>query len=199
MYKTITNNTYLRLRYLPVYAADDTAFTAEEIDRIITYTDTLGLQKGMDRSNVRNSDINFMHKNPDNTWIFERLNKVLENMNEKYFNFEINGYDYIQYSVYEAAKDGRYDFHIDMGLGEMERSWFENRKLSMTLLLTEPGVDFKGGDLEFNVSNENNVQRPRLRKGTLVLFPSFLLHRVTPVTEGIRKSLVIWLTGPKFK
>jgi PKHD-type hydroxylase len=199
MYKKISNNTYQRLRYFPTYALDDTVFTLEELDQIIEHTSKLGLMPGIDRGNVRKSDINFMHPNKDNYWIFERFNDALDYMNEKYFNFDINGYEFIQYSTYEADKDGRYDFHIDMALGEMMKDWHENRKLSMTLLLNEPGVDFEGGDFEFNTCGDNRTERPKMRKGTLILFPSFMMHRVTPVTTGIRKSLVIWLTGPKFK
>jgi len=199
MYKKISNNTYQRLRNLPIYASDDTIFSKEELDHINNYVDKLNLQPGIDEGNIRISDLNFINPSNDNKWIFERFNNALDYMNEKYFNFDINGYDFIQYSTYDSSKNGRYDFHIDMGLGEMEKAWIENRKLSVTLLLNEPGIDFKGGDFEFNVCGDNRTIKPTLKKGSLLLFPSFLIHRVTPITKGIRKSLVIWLTGPKFK
>jgi PKHD-type hydroxylase len=200
MYKKISNQTYLRLRYLPSYAMDDTVFTPTEIDKILDYADTLKLMPGLDRGNVRKSQVNFMHPNSDNGWIFDRLNGALDYMNEKYYNFDINGYEFIQYSTYDAKDDGRYNFHMDMALGELDKNWHENRKLSMTLLLNQPGVDFEGGEFEINTSSESQVpEKINLKKGKLILFPSFLIHRVRPVTKGIRKSLVIWLTGPKFR
>ena len=72
------------------------------------------------------------------------------------------------------------------------------RKLSIGMLLNEPGVDFDGGDFMINTSREKNSYKLEMKKGRLVFFPSFMLHTVTPVTRGIRKSLVVWVTGPKF-
>ena len=63
----------------------------------------------------------------------------------------------------------------------------------MTMLLND---DFEGGDFEINLSTPNKVN---VKKGMAIFFPSFVLHRVTPVTKGIRKSLVIWVEGPRWK
>jgi PKHD-type hydroxylase len=66
----------------------------------------------------------------------------------------------------------------------------------MSMLLNTPGVDFEGGDFSTFLSKEQNIP---LKKGEILIFPSFIVHSVKPVTKGIRKSLVIWVTGPKFK
>jgi len=72
----------------------------------------------------------------------------------------------------------------------------ETRKLSMSLLLNEPGVDFEGGELQFQVGTVPDT--PDTPKGRIIAFPSFMLHRVAPLTRGVRRSLVVWVTGPKF-
>lgn len=73
------------------------------------------------------------------------------------------------------------------------------RKLTVVLLLNEPGVDFTGGDFVLNLSSQERAERMPLRKGSVVLFPSFLIHRVMPVESGLRKTLVVWPIGPKFR
>ena len=59
--------------------------------------------------------------------------------------------------------------------------------------------EYKGGKFQFNEGTEKNaVDVPQIR-GRMILFPSFMIHRVTPVTKGVRKSLVVWVLGPKFR
>jgi PKHD-type hydroxylase len=70
------------------------------------------------------------------------------------------------------------------------------RKLSVVLQLSDPS-EYEGGDLEImNCSEPTQVKK---EKGLVTAFPSFMLHRVTPVTKGIRRTLVVWLTGPRFR
>jgi PKHD-type hydroxylase len=71
--------------------------------------------------------------------------------------------------------------------------------LSITLLLNEPGIDFEGGNFEINKGSPTEVDIVDMKKGMLIAFPSFLIHRVAPVTKGTRKSIVIWVQGPKFR
>ncbi|MGB0178111.1 MAG: 2OG-Fe(II) oxygenase, partial [Owenweeksia sp.] len=83
------------------------------------------------------------------------------------------------------------DWHMDFGAGEIS-----HRKLSMTVQLSDP-ADYEGGDLEFMI-NQKVVTAPRTR-GTVIVFPSFILHRVTPVTKGVRHSVVGWVSGTPFR
>ena len=64
--------------------------------------------------------------------------------------------------------------------------------------MTEQGVDYEGGNLNLNIGMEEEPENISFPRGRIVAFPSFMIHRVTPVTRGIRKSIVIWITGPKF-
>ena len=79
------------------------------------------------------------------------------------------------------------------------------RKLSVTVSLTDP-KEYKGGELEFDFRDKDPDKKPNIRacteilpKGSLVVFPSFVWHRVKPVTKGVRHSLVIWNLGYPFK
>ena len=82
------------------------------------------------------------------------------------------------------------------------------RKLSMTCQLTD-GSEYSGGELEFDFRNSEPHQRQDdkhlrkateiLPKGSIIVFPSFLWHRVKPITRGVRYSLVLWHLGYPFK
>ena len=152
-------------------------------------------------SNVRKSNIKFFNfKNGAGLadWIFFRLNTVIEGINNQYYNFDLNGYDHFQYTVYRGTEKGKYDFHMDTTMNE-NKTDNDCRKLSMTFLLSEPNKDFKGGEFQINDSEEKNARTIPMNKGDIILFPSFMLHRVKPVTAGVRKSIVVWVLGPKFR
>ena len=185
------------------------AFDDIELQKIINLMDSAKLTKGEvgGKSNnkklisVRKSNIKFF-KFENGTgladWIFFRLNTVIENINNQYYNFDLNGYESFQYTVYYGTEKGKYDFHMDTIMDENKLD-DDCRKLSMTFLLSEPNKDFKGGEFQINNSQEKNARTVPMNKGDIILFPSFMLHRVKPVTEGIRKSIVVWVFGPKFR
>ena len=106
-------------------------------------------------------------------------------------NFDMFGFnESMQYTVYEGSANGHYDWHLDIGPS------INYRKVSVVVQLSEPEA-YVGGDLELHPGN-NSFAVPR-RKGAIVLFPSFLLHRVTPLTSGLRRSLVLWAGGEHYK
>ena len=88
---------------------------------------------------------------------------------------------------------------MDTFLGRNDNKTEDTRKMSLVMLLSDPSKDFVGGDFLLNYSREDNAEVLPLSKGRIVAFPSFLLHKVKPVIRGVRKSLVIWVEGPKFK
>ena len=85
---------------------------------------------------------------------------------------------------------------MDSYLGSGELS---DRKLSMTIQLSD-SHEYEGGDFKFRDDITNLPTKEQLRKkGTVLIFPSFLYHSVQPVTKGIRKSLVTWIEGPAWR
>ena len=145
---------------------------------------------------IRKSKINFHLRNENTSWIFDRLNHVVDRTNNDVYQFDLWGYDHFQYSEYNSDDAGHYNWHQDMSFGAVN---YASRKLSLVCLLNEPTTDFSGGEFQFHFGNSDNKTTINFEKGGVVLFPSFINHRVAPVTSGIRKSITIWVTGPKFK
>lgn len=172
-------------------------FTPEQLARIREIGDSLSLaaatigEGGIDDA-VRKSETGWMGLNPDTGFIYDNLGFIARQLNGQFFDFDLFGFvEDLQYTVYREG-GGHYDWHLDRGVeGSMAP-----RKLSMVLQLSDPS-EYEGGDLELFVAQE--PVKLEKRQGLVVAFPSFVLHRVTPVTSGTRRTLVVWLSGPKFR
>lgn len=145
-------------------------------------------------SSLRKSRVHFMEISPETMWIYDRMSQLTVNLNSQYFNFDLTGFhENLQYTEY-ASPSGYYDYHVD-------RLYNKGiRKLSVVLQLTNE-ADYEGGELviyDGGDSTKDIIKLPKTR-GTLVAFPSFMLHKVMPVTSGVRNSLVGWTSGPQFK
>lgn len=171
-------------------------FTPEECDAIIDIGRSKKLYKAgfakpetnIDQS-YRISDICWMDDN-DIPFVYDRLVPLVNEVNTKYFNFDLFGFtEQFQFTEYKAP-NGNYKFHMD----KMYNSAV--RKLSMVVQLTDE-TQYEGGDLQMLLGEtEESMSRKR---GSVFFFPSYILHRVTPVSSGTRYSLVTWLGGPQFK
>tara|TARA_B100000953_G_scaffold235490_1_gene196873 strand:- start:107 stop:667 length:561 start_codon:yes stop_codon:yes gene_type:complete len=145
--------------------------------------------------NIRKSDIAWANEQ----WIYDLIWPYMAFANEQAgWKYDIVAAENCQVTRY--TKDGFYTWHRD-GLGthnevhnEPDNKFLHGnaRKLSMSIILNS---NFEGGDFEIREASE---KIPRLEKGSIIVFPSFFVHRVTPVTKGIRYSLVAWFTGPPF-
>jgi PKHD-type hydroxylase len=215
-YRTISNCPEERQRVTYPYCFWEDAFTSDEIDKICKLMSSIPMDNAYISSadenievphiipvaainkNVRRSTVSFHTPNNENQWIFDRLNNVIEHMNNKWYNFDINGYNFFQYTEYHEEEQGCYGWHNDLFLGfQPKEAPTETRKLSLTMLLTEPDEEFEGGQLQFG--HELRSESAPMKKGSIVLFPSWALHQVAPVTKGVRKSIVVWVLGPKWK
>ena len=176
------------------------AFTSEELTRIIDYCDALPKEPAVvnaDTQNpeIRTSEISWIKQNQDTEWIYDKLSYVIRNLNGQFYNFDMYGFtEDMQYTVYDSSVTGHYTWHQDYGAG-VDGS-LPPRKLSLVLQLSDPS-EYEGGDLEILSSAQPSTVDKA--KGLIAVFPSFMLHRVSPVTKGIRKTIVIWATGPSFK
>lgn len=203
-YTTIYNDPYSRAKFIEPWAYWDDAFTNEELEKIVTYCEQFELDYGgtfvsenkEDAEKHRVSNIKFHDRNADTAWIFDRLNFVIQSANEMYYNFHLNGYSKFQYTTYDATNAGHYNWHMDIAIGKIQHNDVEMRKLSLTLCLNDK---YEGGNFCMNMGNEEKFETIPMKKGRIILFPSFMIHRVTPVTEGTRRSLVVWVLGPKFQ
>ncbi len=107
------------------------------------------------------------------------------------WNFDISCFEDTQVCRYKAENSGFYDWHMDV----MPPSNGMQRKVSAVLLLNSPD-DFEGGLLQFKGHEDEKVLT---KQGSIVVFPSFVEHAVTPVTSGVRYSAVGWASGSQFK
>jgi PKHD-type hydroxylase len=107
------------------------------------------------------------------------------------WNYNMNSMEDIQIGQYK--KSSHYDWHIDLDTPDLNNN---QRKLSISIQLNDPS-EYKGGKFEFKKLPEK--EQPNLLQGSVLVFPSFLEHRVTPVTSGTRYSAVTWVTGPAFR
>jgi PKHD-type hydroxylase len=200
MYQTIYNDPWTRAQVIYPYVTWDNAFTDEELQKITEYCDAIGTEIGTtfggatkeEYQEHRVSNVKFHKRNEETAWIFDRLNFVTQAANEQFYNFHLNGYSEFQYTTYD--ENGRYDWHVDIALGQRYPA-VQPRKLSLSLLLND---NFEGGEFQINEGKETSPTIVPLHKGRIVLFPSFMIHRVTPITKGIRKSIVVWVVGPNF-
>ena len=141
---------------------------------------------------VRKSKIKWLYPNDGSQWLYDKIINMVVEANKTMWNFNLYSViDSIQYTVYSEG-GGHYDWHMDIGPGSIS-----HRKVSVTIQLSDPS-EYEGGDLELWYGGGGVIQIPK-NKGLTVIFPSFSMHRVTPITKGTRKSLVLWLGGEHYK
>tara|TARA_R100001460_G_scaffold32478_3_gene63650 strand:+ start:3009 stop:3617 length:609 start_codon:yes stop_codon:yes gene_type:complete len=143
---------------------------------------------------IRSSDVAWS----DDDWLYDICWDFLNTANvNSNWNFQISACEAMQITRYR--KNGFYDFHQDgngftrLNIPEDELIHGTTRKLSMTIILNE---NYEGGEFEF-FDHDNNLIKEKM--GTVIVFPSYMLHRVRSVTKGIRYSLVAWFSGEPFK
>ena len=184
-------------------------------DDIVKYGNQLKSEKakvddnsgGKENLDKRNSEIAWT----SDRWIYREIQHYVQEANKKAgWNFQ---WDYSEPCQITKYKKGQYyDWHCDAwnkpyNITENNNNSYHNkiRKLSVTVSLSDPN-DYKGGELEFDFRNRSPNEKEIgmhkcieiLPKGSLVVFPSFVWHRVCPVTSGERNSLVIWNLGYPF-
>ena len=184
-----------QLDHVNDFAYRDEFLSHKECDELIKIgksKKTLNGATGYDNSVGENrlSNISWLPPDEELDFLYRRLTDHILSLNEKYFKFNLSGFsDKLQFTNYKAPS-GKYDAHVDR--------IFDGpvRKLSVVILLSDVN-DFEGGEFELitsDVPTELDMQ-----KGKLFLFPSFILHRVKPITKGERNSLVGWVSGSNFK
>jgi PKHD-type hydroxylase len=139
---------------------------------------------------LRKSKVTFIDNSPKNDWLYSKLARLAVQCNNERYHFDLLGFHHgLQIASYGVGDF--FDWHLDFGAGQIS-----SRKLSMTMQLSDSD-EYEGGDLQFLIT-QKTINAPR-EKGTIVIFPSFIMHRVTPITKGNRKSIVGWVAGPPYR
>lgn len=148
------------------------------------------LGTGRGNVEVRRSQVVLINKTGEYEWLYRRFWEVAQELNRRYFCVDISYIEgNIQLARYDSSDHGFYDWHTDFG------DIAPHRKISISVQLSRP-EDYEGGDLELLFRNPpHRMERTR---GAFIAFPSFAVHRVTPVTRGTRWSLVAWICGTRW-
>ncbi len=143
----------------------------------------------LSRDDLRKSRIMFI-KGGANDWIYDKLAVACIQINTNRFKFDISGFQ-TELQLANYGPDDFFEWHMDYGAGDIS-----NRKMSISVQLSGPD-EYEGGDLQFMI-NHKVISAPKT-KGTAIIFPSYAIHRVLPVTSGSRKSIVGWIGGPPYR
>jgi len=142
-------------------------------------------------SEIRETKLNWLDKSHPMNKIL--LDYVLET-NNKVWHYALSKFTPCQFAKYDVG--GFYGWHQDSGYTYTETEK-ELRKLSLTLQLSHPD-DYEGGEFQFWSGNAEPDIPPIQSQGSILVFDSRMWHQVTPVTRGVRYSLVSWILGPAF-
>lgn len=172
------------------YGVFENVVSPEACKQIISLSEHYQKENAKTASNPekRSSDIYWLQHSPQLHELFQKLSDTVTQANQMWWDFHLAGFlEPLQLTHYRASKGGHYDWHMDRA----DFGTSQCRKISGSLILND---DYQGGNLEMLDSKPIG----KLKPGSLVLFPSYHVHRVTPVTKGERWSLVFWVTGPRF-
>lgn len=194
-------------KYLPGYYCIDQdnlpqlRFTPQECQQIIQltkqyYPTSASIGGSTENSKIareiRSANIFVLDNDEENRWVFEKIASIVTIVNNIHFDYDIvgitHGIQLIEYSA-DSPIQGHYNWHVDAGNGEPV-----HRKISFTAQLSDP-ADYDGCELLINNHAQDVVGTKE--RGSIHLFPSYMLHRVAPITRGVRYALVIWIHGSR--
>lgn len=181
--------------YHPTLEVSDLRFTKEECLKIIdisskTYSDKARVGSSVQDAyvpEVREVNRYTIPPTPEYFWIFEKITQAVSRLNSEKFKFGLTGIVHgLELLHYSSSNKSHYNWHLDTGIGDST-----NRKLSVSVQLSEE-ASYKGGEL---LVNDGNIRVGSFEQGSINVFPSYLSHTVTEVTEGDRWAIVIWVHG----
>lgn len=176
-------------------------FTKEECNRIIKTLDdaypisaSVGgtIESSKIAKSIRSASIYALDNDEENRWVFEKIANIVSLVNSSYYDYNITGITHaMQLVEYRADTEvkGHYDWHSDAGRGDPV-----TRKISLVVQLTDPS---EYQDCELIINNHGNEIVATNQQGSVHLFPSYMTHKVTPISKGVRHSLVIWIHGSR--
>ena len=203
-------NYWYWLQALPYHICDEIIKYGLECNKV-----QMGVTGGFDANKVTPRDISLIKQKRDSnvawlddTWIYREILPFVKAANRKAnWNFDLAQAEQCQFTIYGPQQ--HYGWHCD----SWEEPYQENskvkgfkglvRKLSITVSLSDE-TDYEGGELE--IDHKNCVEKRQIEtitkikpRGSIIVFPSFMWHRVKPVFKGLRYSLVLWVCGKPFR
>ena len=146
--------------------------------------------KAVNDSHIARKSNIFWCTDPEFSWVYDKISIAINHVNLTNYNKVLYGIEALQYTEYDSTYTGFYKPHVDCGSEQFPII----RSLSFSLQLSREG-DYTGGDVL--IYHEGNTIKANKTYGAITFFDSKILHEVTPVTSGFRKSLVGWIVGPR--
>ena len=151
---------------------------------------------------TRDSNISWLTE----PWIYKRITPYIHEANKRAgWDYQWEDSESCQFTKYDKGQ--YYDWHCDSSEEPYKDGDKKGkiRKLSVTISLSDSS-EYKGGNLQFAYRNKMPTKKEKiytckeiLEQGSIIIFPSFVWHKVSPVTKGTRYSLVVWNVGEPFK
>ena len=168
-------------------------FNADECRDIIGYhenRDHFPASSTAGGESYRSTDVFWLNYSEDrHHWIYDRIAQASHEFNDAHYRFEIEECTNLQLARYKPGQ--HYDWHADLGA-----EGYSRRKLSLAIMLSSLD-EFSGSRLQFGTGKF--IQDAEMEQGDAIVFPAWQPHRVTPVTDGERWTLVGWWLGPPFR
>jgi PKHD-type hydroxylase len=198
------------MRLQQPYCVYEGQFSAGICDRIIELGNsltTMNAEVAHDpENNLRDSVVSWVRHNEDTAWLYDLISAFVRETNALYWNWVLSGPESMQYTQY--GPEQFYTWHADQRRQpyDAESRWpGQIRKISISVHLSD-GSDYEGGEFVIeNIQTPPDDMDKRLiplnearTRGSAIVFPSHLYHRVNPVLSGTRRSLVTWFLGPPF-
>lgn len=178
------------------WAWAENVLSDSECDAVIEYgknlyTSQAVLAGGNVDLEYRDSNVSWISPTQEIQWLYRKMTDFTNYINSQHFNFDLFGFtEPYQFTEYKSP-GGKYNFHMDKNTNGILR------KLTIVIQLTEP-ENYTGGELQI-YRGDTDITTMQKTRGMAFVFPSWMIHRVTPVETGTRYSLVSWISGPQFK
>ena len=176
---------------VPPNACDKIIRECEQIEPMAATVGGAGTEDGVN-TEVRRSEVRWAGQIQ---WIKDLVFGYAATANRNAFGFDISYLSDVQYTIYKGTDEGYYNWHHDTFWGG-ESAY--DRKISVIIQLSGP-TEYEGGEFLLDEQYPAPDKKQLTQRGTVLCFPSFILHTVKPVTKGTRRSLVAWVEGPKFR
>ena len=198
------------MRLSQPYCVFEGQFSADICDQIIELGESIPSMQGVVSSdpenNLRDSVVAWIRNTDEHTWLYELISGFVRETNELHWNWQLTGPEPMQYTKY--GPEQFYTWHRDQKREpyDVESRWpGQIRKISISIHLSD-GDSYEGGEfvIEDNqasidsLENRQKILTKARTRGSAIVFPSHLYHRVNPVISGKRQSLVAWFLGPPF-
>lgn len=181
-------NQYLHQRF--IYSE---IFSPQECELIILNTKKLSETSRDIAPAYAKAKIIYIKRSEDSEWIYQRINNLIEAVNNQYYKFRINSLENIKFMEYQ--ENDYFDWHIDI-CGKDPINWC--RKINTVTFLSDHN-DYQGGQIIFNQNGGKENPDIRQEQGSILLFPSFQPHKVCPVKKGKRYALSLIAQGDSFQ